>query len=221
MTEHESADWINNFLDRFWLIYEPVLSATIVSSVDQILSVSTPPFLDSIRLSTFTLGSKAPRIDRVRTFPRTADDVVLMDWGISFSSTDTSDLTPNQLIGKTNSKIVLEIRVGKGLATAGMPVLVEDIDFSGELRIKLKLMNNFPHVQVVEISFLNKPVFNYVLKPIGGETFGFDINSVRGVNLVCVIVTAHHLSNIDSWPLTLHSRYRPLCIRPNDVRSQL
>ena len=25
MNTHESADWINNFLDRFWLIYEPVL----------------------------------------------------------------------------------------------------------------------------------------------------------------------------------------------------
>ena len=24
--EVESADWLNNFLDRFWLIYEPVLS---------------------------------------------------------------------------------------------------------------------------------------------------------------------------------------------------
>lgn len=24
-SEHESAEWINQFLDRFWLIYEPVL----------------------------------------------------------------------------------------------------------------------------------------------------------------------------------------------------
>ena len=67
-SEHESADWINNFLDRFWLIYEPVLSATIVSSVDQVLSVNTPPFLDSLRLTTFTLGTKAPRIDKYEPF---------------------------------------------------------------------------------------------------------------------------------------------------------
>ena len=147
-TETESAEWINSFLDRFWLIYEPVLSATVVSSVDQILSTSTPAFLDSIRLSTFTLGTKAPRIDHVRTFPRTSDDVVLMDWALSFTPNDVSDLTPKQLTGKVNPKIVLAIRVGKGLATAGMPILLEDISFSGLMRIKLKLMTNFPHVQV-------------------------------------------------------------------------
>lgn len=61
-TEVESAAWLNLFMTRFWLIYEPVLSATIVASVDQVLSVSTPAFLDSIRMTTFTLGTKPPRI---------------------------------------------------------------------------------------------------------------------------------------------------------------
>lgn len=54
--EHETADWINNFLARFWKAYEPLLSATIVMSVDQVLSESCPAFLESLRLTTFTLG---------------------------------------------------------------------------------------------------------------------------------------------------------------------
>jgi len=57
-SEHESAEWLNHFLERFWLIYEPVLSTTIVASVDQILSTSCPPYLESIRLTQFTLGSR-------------------------------------------------------------------------------------------------------------------------------------------------------------------
>ncbi|KAJ7139747.1 C2 domain-containing protein [Mycena epipterygia] len=181
-SEHESADWINNFLDRFWLIYEPVLSATIISSVDQILSTNTPAFLDSLRLTQFTLGTKAPRIDKVRTFPRTADDEVEMEWGISFTPTDISDLTPRQVANKVNPKIVLSVRVGKGLATASMPILLEDITFSGLIRIRMKLMSNFPHVQVVDICFLEKPVIDYVLKPVGGETFGFDIGHIPGLS---------------------------------------
>lgn len=182
-SELESADWINNFLDRFWLIYEPVLSATIVSSVDQILSTNTPAFLDSLRLATFTLGTKAPRIDKVRTFPNTEDDVVMMDWGISFTPNDVSDMTPVQAQKKVNPKIVLQVRVGKGLATAAMPILLEDITFSGLMRIRMKLMNNFPHVQVVDICFLEQPVIDYVLKPIGGETFGFDISNVSSTSI--------------------------------------
>lgn len=177
-SEHETADWINNFLDRFWLIYEPVLSATVVSSVDQVLSTNCPAFLDSIRLTTFTLGTKAPRIDKVRTFPKTDDDVVMMDWGISFTPNETFEMTQQQIAQKVNPKITLSVRVGKALATAALPILLEDITFSGLMRIRLKLMSNFPHVQIVDISFVEKPVIDYVLKPIGGETFGFDIANV-------------------------------------------
>jgi Ca2+-dependent lipid-binding protein len=178
-SEHESAEWINQFLDRFWLIYEPVLSATIVASVDQVLSTNCPPFLDSLRLSQFTLGNKAPRVDKVRTFPKTESDEVLMDWGFSFTPNDVSDLTPRQLATKTNPKVVLNIRVGKGPASATFPVLVEDMAFSGLLRIRLRLMTNFPHIRTVGASFLEKPLIDYVLKPIGGETFGFDMMNVR------------------------------------------
>lgn len=179
MDTHESAEWINNFLDRFWLIYEPVMSQTIVATVDQILSTNCPPFLDSLRMTQFTLGTKAPRITRVKTYPGTPDDIVLMDWGLSFTPNDVSDLTPKQLRSKVNPKIVLSVRVGKGIAAAAMPVLLEDMSFSGLLRVRIKLMTTFPHVQVVDLSFMEKPTFDYVLKPLGGETFGFDIANVR------------------------------------------
>jgi len=181
-TEFESADWINNFLDRFWLIYEPVLSQTIIASVDQILSTNCPSFLESLRMSTFTLGTKAPRIDMVKTSPRTADDVVLMDWGISFNPNDKSDLTEKQAQDKVNPKIVLSVRVGKGIASATIPILLEDIMFTGVLRVRMKLMTTFPHVQLVDLSFTEKPSFDWVLKPIGGETFGFDIGFIPGLS---------------------------------------
>ncbi|KAI1797561.1 tricalbin [Ganoderma leucocontextum] len=180
--EVESAEWMNNFLDRFWLIYEPVLSRTIVSSVDQILSQNCPPFLESLRLSTFTLGTKAPRIDKVKTFPRTEDDVVLMEWWLSFTPNDVSELTDKQKLSKVNPKIILSVRLGKGFASAAMPILLEDMTFSGHMKIRMKLMTNFPHVQLVDVSFVEKPVIDYVLKPIGGETFGFDVASIPGLS---------------------------------------
>ncbi|KAH0838563.1 C2 domain-containing protein [Lanmaoa asiatica] len=181
-SEHESADWLNHFLDRFWLIYEPVLSASMVASVDQVLSINTPTFLDSLRLTTFTLGTKAPRIQKVRTFPHTEDDIVMMDWEISFTPNDVSDLTPRQAARKVNPKIVLAMRIGRGLATAAMPILIEDISFSGLMRVRMKLVSNFPHIQIVDLSFLERPVFDYVLKPVGGETFGFDIAHIPGLS---------------------------------------
>ena len=119
---------------------------TIVLAVDQVLSFNCPAFLESLRLTTFTLGTKAPRIDFIRTFPDTESDVVVMDFKISFTPNDTADLTPRQAANKVNPKIVLSIRVGKGVAVIGKDIVVEDITFVGLMRIKLKLMSNFPNV---------------------------------------------------------------------------
>jgi Ca2+-dependent lipid-binding protein len=76
-TEEETAGWINHFMSRFWLIYEPVLSAQIVGIADSILIENTPSFLDSIRLSEFTLGTKAPFIEGIKTLTRTEPNVVV------------------------------------------------------------------------------------------------------------------------------------------------
>ena len=180
-TDTESLEWINSFLVKFWPIYQPVLCETIVNSVDQVLSTSTPAFLDSMRLKTFTLGSKPPRMEHVKTYPKAEDDTVLMDWKFSFTPNDTMDLTARQLKNKINPKVVLEIRVGKAMISHGMDIIVEDFSFSGLMRVKVKLQIPFPHIEKVEICFLEKPDIDYVCKPLGGDTFGFDINFIPGL----------------------------------------
>ncbi|CAE7115005.1 unnamed protein product [Rhizoctonia solani] len=50
------------------------------------------------------------------------------------------------------------------------------------MRVKLKLMAAFPHVQTVELSFLQPPTFDYSLKPIGGDKFGFDVSNIPGLS---------------------------------------
>jgi Ca2+-dependent lipid-binding protein len=180
-TDTESLEWINSFLVKFWPIFQPVLAETIINSVDQVLSTSCPPFLDSLRMKTFTLGNKPPRMEHVRTYPKAEDDIVLMDWKFSFTPNDHADMTSRQIKNKVNPKIVLEIRIGKAMISKGMDVIVEDMAFSGLMRIKIKLQIPFPHVEKVEISFLEKPTIDYVCKPIGGEMLGFDINFIPGL----------------------------------------
>ena len=180
-TDTESLEWINSFLVKFWPIYAPVLCETIISSVDQVLSTSTPAFLDSMRMKSFTLGTKPPRMDHVKTYPKAEDDTVLMDWKFSFTPNDTMDLTARQLKNKINPKIVLEIRLGKGVISKGIDVIVEDFAFSGLMRVKVKLQIPFPHIEKVEICFLGRPTIDYVCKPLGGDTLGFDINFIPGL----------------------------------------
>lgn len=180
-TDSESLEWMNSFLVKFWPIYAPQLAKGIVQSVDQVLSTSTPAFLDSMRMETFILGTKPPRMEHVKTYPKTEDDIVMMDWKFSFTPTDTMDMTARQLKTKINPKVVLEIRIGKGVVSKAMKVIVEDFEFSGLMRVKMKLQIPFPHIDRVDICFLGRPTIDYVCKPLGGETFGFDINFIPGL----------------------------------------
>ncbi|KAI1261765.1 C2 domain-containing protein [Xylariaceae sp. FL1019] len=180
-TDTESLEWINSFLVKFWPIYQPVLAQTVINSVDQVLSSATPAFLDSLKLKTFTLGSKPPRMDHVKTYPKAEDDTVVMDWKFSFTPNDTADMTSRQVKNKVNPKIVLEIRIGKAMISKGLDVIVEDMAFSGIMRLKVKLQFPFPHIEKVEMCFLERPTIDYVCKPLGGDTFGFDINFIPGL----------------------------------------
>ncbi|WEW58994.1 Tricalbin-2 [Emydomyces testavorans] len=180
-TDTESLEWINSFLVKFWPIYAPVICDTIINSVDQVLSTATPSFLDSLRLKTFILGTKPPRLEHVKTYPKTEVDTVLMDWKFSFTPTDTMDLTARQLLNKINPKVVLEVRIGKGVVSKGLDVIVEDFACSGLMRVKCKLQIPFPHIERVDISFLGEPEIGYVCKPLGGDLLGFDINIIPGL----------------------------------------
>ncbi|KAL2171133.1 hypothetical protein VTG60DRAFT_3648 [Thermothelomyces hinnuleus] len=180
-TDNESVEWINSFLVKFWPIYQPVLAQTVINTVDQVLSNATPAFLDSLKLKSFTLGSKPPRMEHVKTYPKAEDDVVIMDWMFSFTPNDTADMTARQIKNKVNPKVILEIRVGKAMVSKGLDVIVEDMAFTGLMRLKIKLQIPFPHVEKIEMSFLERPTIDYVCKPLGGETFGFDINFIPGL----------------------------------------
>lgn len=110
-----------------------------------------------------------------------------MDWRVSFTPTDIEDMTPRQLRTQVNPKIVLTIRLGNSLIGAGMPILVEDMSFTGYMRFKLKLTSNFPHIKTVDFCFLEPPIIDYVLKPVGGDAFGMDIAhvSLSALSLLC------------------------------------
>lgn len=182
LSENETARWMNHFMARFWLIYEPVLSATIVASVDEVLETQCPPFLDSLRLTTFTLGTKAPIIEYVRTLSDTEDDIIVMDWKVSFTPNDVQDLSVRQAARRVNPKVVLTVRVGKGMVGAGLPILLENMSFVGSLRFRFKLISSFPHIQMVDFCFMEQPSFDYELKPIGGSTLGLDVSALPGLS---------------------------------------
>ncbi|KAJ2559676.1 Tricalbin-2 [Coemansia sp. RSA 1933] len=178
----ESVGWLNEFVTRFWLMFEPSLSRMVIDIADPILAQSAPGFVESVRLTTFTLGTKAPRVDGVRTYSELEDrNQIVMDWHASFTPNDLADVPAVLRENRVNPKVVLTVRVGKGFIGAGMPILVEDMVFRGKMQVKLHLGPVFPHVRTADVCFLERPTIDFSLKPVGGDTFGFDIAHIPGL----------------------------------------
>jgi Ca2+-dependent lipid-binding protein len=175
----ESMDWLNSFLAKFWIIYMPALSDLVITNTNLTLStVEPPPPIDKLTLAEFTLGTKAPKIESIRSFTKLGKDLYQMDWNLNFTPNDINDMTQNELKNKIDPKISLGIRIGKGFVGASLPVLVENMSFIGNLRIKIKLGDVYPHIDLVSVCFMEPPKIDYALKPVGGNTLGIDVMSV-------------------------------------------
>lgn len=142
-----------------------------------------------------------------------------MDWKVSFVPNDLDDLTVQELEQKVNPKVIMNVRVGRGRVGAGFPVLVENMSFTGHLRVKIKFMGRFPFAKLVDISFLEKPHFDYGLKPLGTDSFGFDVNIASIHTLLQYFINFLFLL-LDSWITKFYSRTSTRYLGSTDVCTQ-
>ncbi|KAL6931111.1 uncharacterized protein HGUI_03249 [Hanseniaspora guilliermondii] len=174
----ETINWLNQFLAKFWVIYMPVLSQQVKDAVNPTLEDVTPGYgIDALTLDEFTLGTKAPTIDAIKSYTKKGKDIIEMDWKISFTPNDTSNMTSNEIKRKVNPKIALGITVGKSFVSKSLPVLVENINVSAHAKVTIHLSENFPNIKMVSISLLDHLFIDFALKPVGGDTLGLDIMS--------------------------------------------
>ena len=87
------------------------------------------------------------------------------------------------------------------MVSKSLDVIVEDMAFSGLIRLKVKLQLAFPHVERIEFCFLDQPTIDYVCKPLGGDLLGFDMNLIPGLE-----------STIQGL---IHANLRPIMYAPN------
>ncbi|CAI4689726.1 ACH_G0040030.mRNA.1.CDS.1 [Saccharomyces cerevisiae] len=174
----ESTTWLNSFLSKFWVIYMPVLSQQVKDNVNPQLAGVAPGYgIDALAIDEFTLGSKAPTIKGIKSYTKTGKNTVEMDWSFAFTPSDVSDMTATEAREKINPKISLGVTLGKSFVSKTMPILVEDINVAGKMRIKVEFGKAFPNIKIVSLQLLEPPLIDFALKPIGGDTLGLDVMS--------------------------------------------
>ena len=177
--DHESMEWLNSFLDKYWTRLEPEVSQMVVQQVNEILATNPaiPAFVKALWIDKFTLGVKPPRVDLVKTYQNTDTDVVVMDWGVSFTPHDLSDLSSKQLKNYVNQKATVKAKV------FGLPisVAVSDLAFKTLLKVRFKLMTPFPHIETVNVQLLEIPDVDFVAKLLGETIFNWEIMNIPGL----------------------------------------
>lgn len=177
-SDYETMDWCNYFLEQFWYFLEPSISQIACDQVNPILASSpAPAFVKSLWLDSFTLGTKPPRIDAVKTLIGTAADVVVMDWAFSFTPNALVDANAKQLKNRVNERIVLKANV----FGVTIPVAVDDVSFKGLARVRMRLMTSFPHVETINVSMLEPPVFDFNCKVLGESSWWTEALAIPGL----------------------------------------
>ncbi|KAI5963517.1 TCB1 [Candida pseudojiufengensis] len=176
--DYETMDWCNYFLEKFWYFLEPSISQIVCDQANPIMAgLPIPAFVSAVWLDTFTLGTKPPRIDKVKTLIGTADDVVVMDWGFSFTPNANVDANNKQLKNNVNENIVVKATV----FGVTLPITIADVSFKGLARIRLRLMTSFPHVETVNVSMIKPPQYDFNTKILGEASWWWEVLAFPGL----------------------------------------
>lgn len=168
----ESVEWINYVVGRFWPVVETFVSEEVFRNVNTFFYENCPPFLRSIRLTEFTLGSQPPKVTGIMFYEGTGDDTVQLDVELFFIPLETSKEThmlferPSSR-AEYNSRVVLVARLGmKSHFGVDLPILVKKIAFRTKLRVILSLTKRSFFVREVEACMLEEPYIDFTLRPL-------------------------------------------------------
>ena len=177
--DYETMEWLNTLLDKYWPIIEPSVSQMVVAQVNEVLATNEaiPAFVKAVWLDKFTLGVKPPRIESVKTFMGTPTDVVVMDWIVTFTPHDLSDMTAKLLRNYINQRVLVKAKLF-GITAS---VAVNKIAFKSRARVRFKLMNAFPHIETVNVQLLDVPDFDFESRLFGETVFNWEIMGIPGL----------------------------------------
>ncbi|CAD24998.1 similarity to HYPOTHETICAL INTEGRAL MEMBRANE PROTEINS [Encephalitozoon cuniculi GB-M1] len=165
----ETVEWLNYIVKKFWEVGEPVISAQVYQQVNNELLKVTPPFLNGLRLTEFTLGSRSPFIEGI-SYISMDGNTLAIEIDVAFVPLEISRDVVNYLENDSknwNSKIQLSARVGtrNGIGI-NLPILVKELFFKGRVRVVANLFSKNVFIKDVEVCLMDSPEFDFTLVPL-------------------------------------------------------
>jgi len=148
--ESEHAEWLNQFVRKYWVSCVPSLVKPHIDNLQNTLEQNKPAWLHSLAVGEWSMGSRAPRIEVIYPNSGLPDDAMQFDIALHFVS--DAFLT-----------IVLTLPTRQSVT-----IRADGIMFRGNLRCNFKFNTIFPNASVIGISFVDDPMLEFAIKPLGG-----------------------------------------------------
>ncbi|ODV62977.1 uncharacterized protein ASCRUDRAFT_68769 [Ascoidea rubescens DSM 1968] len=220
----ESMEWLNQFLLKFWRIYAPYFENYFIYLVNQAFITISPDIsaIESLTLKKIDFGNIPPKIISVKYYPTLSDHFHFqIDWNFSFDPNDNLNLNKLEIKNKIKPKADLIVKIGKKFLSKNFPVLVDEISCQGIIRTNFKLSNNFPHLDLIQVCFLEPPEIQFNCKqkaPVGNENFGLDIGAfIPGIRSLIIEITHSTLKNWVYAPNSFDIVIKDWLIPPGDA----
>ena len=148
--ESEHAEWLNQFVRKYWVSCVPSLLKPHIANLQKTLEASKPAWLHSLAVGEWAMGARAPRIEVIYPNQGLPDDAMQFDVALHFVS--DAFLT-----------IVLTLPTRQSVT-----IRADGIMFRGNLRCNFKFNTVFPNASVIGVSFVDDPLVEFAIKPLGG-----------------------------------------------------
>ncbi|XP_048579326.1 synaptotagmin-5-like [Nematostella vectensis] len=194
----------------------------IKNSLDPLLESCLPPFIASIEVNDFTLGTHTPFIKYVEAYDNFDDLRKLRATALSMRSPPDDLLTRPKYkavldldigLASPEARFVIRIRLGnKGILGTETDIAIEDFQISGRMQLVFSFNRNiaFPHLASISFCFLEEPQVS------------FNIRMLKAVQLMDFPLVRQWVTQLvnDTLKLSLVDPdriYIPLCEDPDDA----
>ncbi|KAL9263271.1 Calcium-dependent lipid-binding protein-like protein [Drosera capensis] len=149
---YEQVKWLNKQLSKLWPYVADAGEMVIRESVEPLFEQYRPIGITSLKFSTLSLGTVAPKIEGIRVQSLKQGQVIMdidFRWGGD----------PNIVLGVEAAMV------------ASIPIQLKDLQVFTVVRVIFQLADEIPCISAVVVALLSepKPRIDYTLKAIGGS----------------------------------------------------
>lgn len=155
-----SVKWINELFQVVWPTYSQVISENLVNSVQPMLDIYRPSFINSIKFNKCDMGRRPLQFESTVMHPIDPEqpNLVLMDLNFSFPSD-------------------LDIQLGLKVGFLRGTIALQNFEIQGRLRVRMDILHKPPYIGTLGVSFYENPKIDFKIKPL----VGFDVKDLPGL----------------------------------------